>query len=61
MEMISSDKERLVEALLFLWDLRKRDDPGLVVINYTDRRTVRRMLGRELCEEIGLMAKRNVS
>jgi hypothetical protein len=59
--MISSDKERLVEALLFLWDLRKRDDPGLVVINYTDRRTVRRMLGRELCEEIGLMAKRNVS
>jgi hypothetical protein len=61
MEMISSDKERLVEALLFLWDLRKRDDPGLVAINYTDRRTVRRMLGRELCEEIGLMAKRNVS
>lgn len=50
----STDEERLQQALLFLWNLRQRGNPQFVVINYTDRRTARGILGRKLCERMGI-------
>jgi hypothetical protein len=49
-----SEQEKLEEALLFLWNLRKRHEPALVVINITDRAKARGILGRDLCKKLGI-------
>jgi hypothetical protein len=49
------DENRLLkEAMRYLMDLRKRDEPTQVEINYTIRRKVRGMLGRKLASRVGL-------
>jgi len=51
---LRKENEALKKALLYAWRLRDRDEPVFVVINYTDRRAIRGILGRALCKKLGI-------
>lgn len=46
--------KRLEEAIIYMWKLKKRNKPMFVLINYTTRRKIRDILGKEVCERLGL-------
>jgi hypothetical protein len=50
---LETENKRLTEALKFLWNLRDRNEPALVAINYTARGKVRDILGRKLKDKLG--------